>query len=704
MHRTIALIASLVALAVALSLPGVYLFLGFQYHIATAQTEVEINERILTKMINFNPTLWRFEQHRLLDVLARRPYDHQPQIRRILATNGEVIAESADKLLPPILTRRSPLLDAGNVVGELEISHSLRPLMLNTLLVSLLSSALGLVVYISLKILPLRALQRTTQDMLHAQAQTLLLEQEKNTADKANRLKSEFMAMMSHEIRSPMNGILAMTESLHGHESNPEQLARLSILHSSTQMLLDIVNNILDFSKIEADKLALDDTPFDLNPLLANSVALFKEQCTKKQIQLNLYTDVFLTELRGDPFRLNQVLVNLLGNAYKFTQHGSVTLEVRLEQESETESTIRFTVHDTGIGIAPERLDSIFTAFEQEDNSTTRNFGGTGLGLSISSQLVNLMGGKLEVRSEKGQGSHFSFLVSFKRTQNSSRSLAHQMNAAGHISAPDLSGLRILLAEDNRLNQLVAMDFLKETHCELTCVENGLLALEAYQNTTFDLILMDMHMPVLDGVSATQAIRAQELASGQHLPIVALTASAVQGDRERYIAAGADDYLSKPYTKTALQQMIVKWRNPQVNTEPSTLPDSLPSTPSSATPSATDANILNAEYLLHTFDLKEAKNRAFFQDLIGVYASSGQELLEQLATAAHTYDVHGFKEAAHSFKSASANMGATQVAACCLKLEMMDDVQNNTEVAASLTALHAVFAATLIELRTLLSA
>jgi signal transduction histidine kinase/ActR/RegA family two-component response regulator len=411
-------------------------------------------------------------------------------------------------------------------------------------------------------------LQQTNHNLEIAIMQSNNLAKQARQADAA---KSEFLANMSHEIRTPLNGIIAMTGLLQDMGLSAEQQEYAQIANISGQILLSLINDILDFSKIEARKLELEMLDFDIRAVMAETANLLALAAENKGLKLSCLVDAQVPPLlHGDPGRLRQILVNLGGNAVKFTLKGEVVIHAALKSEDDSNATICFSVSDTGIGIPADRQDILFSPFSQLDGSTTRKYGGTGLGLAISKQLAELMGGTIGVNSKVDRGSTFWFTAVFEKrmampTWLDDNSDAEIESAADRIDETESSQkhkrkMRVLVVEDNPVNQKVAQLLLEKLGMRSDVAANGLEAIKALQTTPYDLVLMDCQMPEMDGYEATRLIRLPESRTlNPAIPIIAMTALAMQGDKDRCILVGMNDFIAKPILRKDLTKILDRW-------------------------------------------------------------------------------------------------------------------------------------------------
>ncbi len=378
-------------------------------------------------------------------------------------------------------------------------------------------------------------------------------------ADNANNAKSDFLANMSHEIRTPMNGVIGMADFLLDTKLDNDQMRYVEIIKKSGESLLSIINDILDFSKIEAGKIDLECIPINVERILNDIAEVMGLKIKEKGLTFKLVIAKELEiNLKGDAVRLRQVVLNFLNNAVKFTDNGSITIKVSVIEHLEDEQFLKFEVIDTGIGISKWNQKKLFKVFSQTDNSTTRVYGGTGLGLVIAKKITQLMGGEVGVESEKDQGAIFWFTAKFKHLTEEDKMKKKTKEVSEKVISFDKAKLNILVAEDNKINQIVAKKMLeKHGYTNIDIVEDGESVIESYNTEKYDVIIMDCQMPILSGYEAAQRIRKiEEGKNSKHIAIIALTANAMKGDKDKCISSGMDDYITKPINPEALEQII----------------------------------------------------------------------------------------------------------------------------------------------------
>lgn len=498
----------------------------------------------------------------------------------------------------------------------------------------------------------------TTQDINKRKQVEQELIEAKKMAEESGRVKEQFLANMSHEIRTPMNAIIGFANLLLKEKDRftPEQRKYINAIHNSGENLLVIINDILDFSKIESGKFELENVDFVLPQVVSNVLHLFKHKAVEKDIKLlhEIAKDV-PPNLVGDPVRLNQVLVNLINNAIKFTEKGHVKLKVEKLKKNDGKALIRFSVQDTGIGIPSDKLETIFDSFTQASSDTTRKYGGTGLGLTIVKTIVELQEGEISVQSQLGEGATFTIDLPFEVSQKSGKPVK-QEETSGFEEISNLKGVKVLMAEDNEINQELAKFIFEDLGWDLDIAENGLVALEKLKKNKYDIVLMDIQMPEMDGYQATLKIRNEFDPPLSEIPIMAITAHALKSEVQKCLDAGMDDYISKPFQVEELARKVaVLVKNSDEREETSESEEKTPQEQPIKEEPMHEGPVVNLGHL-HALS---GKNSVMVNNIVNIFIKETPKVIDEIKTYFEQKDWKSLQSVCHKMKSSCSVVGAS---------------------------------------------
>ncbi len=474
---------------------------------------------------------------------------------------------------------------------------------------------------------------------------------------RAQRAKEQFLANMSHEIRTPINGIAGMVNLLSEATSEEDKVKYLSAIKNSTENLKVIINDILDISVIESGKLRFEKIGFNIRYQLGAVVESFLPEANEKKLPIRYSIEPEADHvLLGDPVRLNQIMINLISNSMKFTHKGSISIHAALESRENEVNNIRFTVKDTGVGIPDDKLNHIFDSFTQADESVTRRYGGTGLGLTIVKQLIELQNGTISVSSEENKGTEFTFVIPYE-TGKVQDLVERQERKKVDTPSPALENMRVLLVEDNDINRLYAQNILKKWKCKVDCAENGYIAVEKARGIPYDIILMDVQMPVMDGYEATRVLRRNNIT----IPIIALTANAIKGDNEKCLEAGMNDYLPKPFQPEDLLLVISRYAGEAISASEET--------PEVESEETTHEPLTDLSYLQNV----SGGDEGFIKEMINTFLENTPHAIESMRMEASRQKWTEVAAIAHKVKPSVTFMGIHSLKPVIKRIELFGE-------------------------------
>jgi signal transduction histidine kinase/CheY-like chemotaxis protein/HPt (histidine-containing phosphotransfer) domain-containing protein len=692
LSHTVRSIAVGVGVMAGVGIPASFGLVAYQDQVAHLGYRTELAAERLAEYIYVQGDTWRFSENRIADMIGFTRIDGR---QTVYDARGRHVADIGAAIAGPTLRVASPIVVHGQSAGKVEAEVSLTPLLLQIGALTLLGVALGGAVFFGALLLPQRALREAAA--AHEEVQRDLRLQIAETqsalmvAKEATSAKSAFLAMMSHEIRTPMNAVMGLSSSLQESRLDTEQRHLVDTIYESSNGLLRLLNDILDFSKLDAGRIELETIAFSPAALLDHAVSIVAAKAAEKGLAIRAVTGPDLPgALVGDPARLQQVVLNLTVNAIKFTENGTIEVGARCLQQRADAATIECWVRDTGIGIAPEHIARLFNEFSQAELSTSRRFGGTGLGLAISKRIIERMQGEIEAASTPGAGSTFTFRVTLPTTDAAALDSVTPPSTEGDF-ATVLSRLArplmVLLAEDNGTNQLVFSKLMQGFDVDLTIAADGRQALEQARMETFDIVFMDMRMPVMDGLEATRAIRALG-GEWSRIPIVALTANAFPEDVRMCREAGMNDFVAKPIRKKVLVERMAAMLadHPVVRAARGSSVATAPT----VRPASAETPVLAHEIL---DELTDAMGRDGVRAMFDGFVDETDRRLGLLRGLSCERDRERIREEAHILKGAAGTCGLAQLAELAATLEQSAATMTSAKYADLVKGLDAGFAA-----------